>query len=287
MNNCRLETNPNLQLDKEGECVELQLDGYPALRGRADLFNGTWGSAVLAFKYKVNPNDESWIEIDTSTRLSSETASPAPINASGFWAVRLEVVVAGTAGARARASLLASPSALGATGAAGATGATGATGAAGAAGGTFLVKTMAADQSRTSNTTLANVTDLVFAIGASEEWVYQFMIRAGDAALTTGLKLAAALPVGATGVMTIRSSKDPAAVGDGSSDACESTTTPATGFDIASFNASHDTVQVVATLRVLNSTNAGNVQLQFAQSTSDATPLTFKAGSFGVGFKKA
>jgi hypothetical protein len=153
-----------------------------------------------------------------------------------------------------------------------------------------IVKTMATDQSRTSNTALANVTDLVFAIGASEEWVYEFTIRAGDAMKsTTGMKIAAALPAGATGTMSIHQERDPSYANDGNTSASvESTTTPATGidFDIGYPKPAFDTVLMRVYLRVLNSTNAGNVQLQFAQSTSDPTALTFKAGSYGIGFKK-
>lgn len=61
-----------------------------------------------------------------------------------------------------------------------------------------MVKVMSVDQSIASSTTLTNVTDLVFAIGANETWVYEFVIEAGNAMQTTGADVDFTVPAGAT-----------------------------------------------------------------------------------------
>lgn len=147
-----------------------------------------------------------------------------------------------------------------------------------------IAKVMTADQSINSSTTLTNVTDLVFAIGASETWVYEFRIIAWAQLDLTGIKLHFTVPAGASVSFSGYPLHDDTSsgyslVGGG--------TTEQNGdpldFIPAGFTYTKGVVLVHAV--VVNSTTAGNVQLQFAQSTSDATNLTFKAKSFGVGIK--
>ena len=140
-----------------------------------------------------------------------------------------------------------------------------------------ITKVMTSDQSINSSTTLTNVTDLVFAIGAGETWTYQFAVQAGDVLSLTGYKVGATMPAGASGVLWLHATSG---VGDNQ---YEHTATPSTG--VSRMFGSDDSGMLTAYLTVVNAGTAGNVQLQFAQSTSDGTDLTFKQGSFGIGHK--
>jgi hypothetical protein len=148
---------------------------------------------------------------------------------------------------------------------------------------TTLVKVMTVDQSVTSSATLVNLTEMVFAIPASETWVYEFALVTDTAPEYGGLQLAATVPSGATMLLSAHiNTKDAGATWGQVTD----TSGTAVDFQTSYFdNAGESQCIVKCSLRVANSTNAGNVQIQFAQSTSNGTPITFKAGSFGVGNK--
>lgn len=155
--------------------------------------------------------------------------------------------------------------------------------AAPSAGTSTLTKVMTADQSINSSTTLTDVTDLVFAIGANETWCYELSILTGTLTSYFGFKLAATTPTGATGTMwvsdTSRNCTRPIAVA-----------APSLSDGVDVNNSYYDDINeqpndIRCILTVFNGATAGNVQIQFAQSTSSVDDLTFKQGSFGVGNK--
>lgn len=141
------------------------------------------------------------------------------------------------------------------------------------------------DQSLTEQTTLQNATNLSFAIGASEEWIATFYLDVGAALATTGIKIAVDVPAAAT--LNVAANLNPTIItslnlGFGR------TTADATAIDfvIATQVAVTDAgIRVDAW--VLNSTNAGTVQLQFAQSTSSVTALVLRKGSHFVAHRIA
>lgn len=148
------------------------------------------------------------------------------------------------------------------------------------AGTSTLTKVMTADQSINSSTTLTNVTDLVFAIGANETWVYDMLIECGDALSTTLAQIDFTKPAGSTIKFWAFTFQDdwttPYNINAGGSNFSGSP------IQIPGFT-DRAIIQVKAYLKTAGT--AGNLQLQFAQFVSDASNLTFKQGSFGVGNK--
>lgn len=137
-------------------------------------------------------------------------------------------------------------------------------GGGGGGGGTVALKS--ADQSKTNDNTLANDPDLVFAIGANETWVLSGVLRwtAGDTA-----KFTFTVPVGATGFfqdIQYTFLEEPLGtpmlenLGGG--------------------------VNIFISAQIINSTNAGNVQFQWAQNTSSPTTTTLGKFSYLVANKK-
>lgn len=147
---------------------------------------------------------------------------------------------------------------------------------------TTLVKYMDADQSTNTNTSLTNVTDLVFAIGANEVWVYNFMMLMGDQLSTTGFQMNYTAPAGASGwiIVGARNDANDDVYGEVAGSSVNNTMSFGAGFPIGINQAI-----VRAHIIVINGANAGNVQLQYAQQTSDPLDLTLKLGSYGVGHK--
>ena len=137
-----------------------------------------------------------------------------------------------------------------------------------------------ADQSITSNTTLASATNLSFTIAANEEWIADFTLDVGAALKTTGMKLAVTVPSGATLNVNARAGIDHFG-GFAQSNVCVIRTTTGGGaldFTTA-YLANTDIAQVRVSVWVLNGATAGTVQLQIAQSTSSATALVIRKGS--------
>lgn len=129
------------------------------------------------------------------------------------------------------------------------------------------------DQSITTNVTLASATNMSFAIGASEEWIADFDMVVGDDLTTTGVQFAVTVPSSATMLFGLSiASSAPAAVG-------RYTTTGGAALDYTTGLTLGNQGIVHGTAWVLNSTNAGTVQLQIAQSTSSGTALVLKKGS--------
>ena len=142
-------------------------------------------------------------------------------------------------------------------------------------------------ESVTSSTTLQNDDALVFAIGASENWAITFhvffrSVAAGD------IKIGVTVPSGAAGTLT---GIGPAL---GTSDVQDTnvaiSNTGNTDFSgtlsfgaIASGSYSYAQINIL----VVNSTNSGNVQLQWAQNASNGTATTVYTHSHGVAQKEA
>lgn len=143
----------------------------------------------------------------------------------------------------------------------------------------------AADQSITSSTTLTDATSLGFAIAANEEWTADFELDMGGAfAAATGFKLAVTVPSGATLNVVVVAS--PETTTDAST-YLKRTTTGGAALDFTLANcAGYNQALVRVSVWVLNSTNAGTVQLQIAQSTSSGTALTLRKGSHGIAKRK-
>lgn len=142
-----------------------------------------------------------------------------------------------------------------------------------------------AAQSLTTQTALQNATSLSFAIAASEEWVADFCLDIGALLATTGLKIAVNAPAGATLNLTVGLH---ASIVTALNVLSGRTTAIATAIDFTAATLAAMTSSTVhGQLWVLNSTTAGTMQLQFAQSTSSASALTIQKGSFLRAFRVA
>ena len=141
------------------------------------------------------------------------------------------------------------------------------------------------DQSLTSEITLQNATNMSFAIGASEEWVASFYLDVGAALATTGIQVAVDTPASAT--LNVAASLNPTII-TALNLAFGRTVTDGGAVDFA---AATQVATTSAGLRVdvwvLNSTNAGTVQLQFAQSTSSGTAVVLRKGSYFTAYRLA
>lgn len=128
-----------------------------------------------------------------------------------------------------------------------------------------------ADQSVTSSVTPVNDTHLNFSIAANEEWAGQICISAGAALSTTGALIDINTPAGATvevfGFGVNHSTPKRSAAIAGTLD-----------FNAAAWSTA-DGATIIINFWILNGANAGTVNLQWAQSTSSATALTFRKGS--------
>lgn len=150
--------------------------------------------------------------------------------------------------------------------------------AAGSGGGaTVVVK--ASDETVTNSTTLQNDDDFVVAIGASETWVFNYYLWVATAT-NADFKFAITVPTSASVVYADYSSR-------GSDELLEGSVVSTTG-------GSSRTIAVPGTAATLgypihimcsvrNSTNAGNVTLQWANGTADVGWETIvRAGSYLV-----
>ena len=144
-----------------------------------------------------------------------------------------------------------------------------------------IVKRKTADESVTSSATLQDDNHLTFAIGANEEWCSEFLISATGKLGVSGIKIAVTTPAGATqDIDAFIVASD----GGGADEAAQERTTAsgtAIDFEAARFSALlTGTFSVRVKVWVLNAGTAGNVTLQWAQSTSNANAITFFKGSY-------
>jgi hypothetical protein len=136
-----------------------------------------------------------------------------------------------------------------------------------------ISKRKTADESVTSSTTLQDDDHLTLPIGANEEWTVAYDLDAGTALHFGGIKIAATVPSGAT--MNLTGS----AVCDANT--CFSGRTATSGIAAITMTPGIDNNATIRmTLWVLNGATPGNVTLQWAQNTSNATATTVRKGSF-------
>lgn len=129
----------------------------------------------------------------------------------------------------------------------------------------------AADQSVTSSTTLVTATGLSQPVEASRGYGFQAVIMFNLAGVVSGMKFSVSTPASPTNLAYLIEILN----GTGLSVAALGLSAPVagalatTGLHIARF---------FGTLE--NGSNAGNLLLQFAQNTSDASAITVKRGSW-------
>lgn len=144
-----------------------------------------------------------------------------------------------------------------------------------------VVRVMTSDQSEAGGT-LVDVTQLVFPVGANETWAYRFDIMLGQLTCYTGVKIALVIPAGATMRMYADASGE-----EMTAHFVGIIGTSGLALDLDAGN--WQDFEVYSTLRanayVVTAGTAGNVQVQFASSSGVVDPLTFRAGSFGIGYK--
>jgi polygalacturonase len=135
-----------------------------------------------------------------------------------------------------------------------------------------------ADQSLTSQTTLQNCTGMVFPIGPNEEVFAEFFAPIGANLFTTGFKAGITTPSGAT--QEIGAEIQPDLITGATRALYLRTTTSGAELDFTAANMTGISFGLLrVSVWILNGSTAGNVQLQFAQSTSSATALTIRKGA--------
>lgn len=134
-----------------------------------------------------------------------------------------------------------------------------------------------ADESVTSSITLQDDNELSFPIRAREEWTAAFILDAGAALATTGIQIAVTTPSGAT--QNIAASLDPDVL-TALNTSYKRTTASGTAMNFtAATQVGTADSKICVNVWVLNGATAGDVKLQFAQSTSSATAITVRKGS--------
>ena len=119
-----------------------------------------------------------------------------------------------------------------------------------------------------SSTTLQNDDHLFFSVGANEEWTFRFVVSANVAA-SPDIKFAVTAPAGSVCRVAV---VDPEGATSVSGLGCGVSSGLIPG------NGANDVYEVVGTVN--SSGTAGNVQLQWAQNTSNAAAVTVLAGSY-------
>jgi len=133
----------------------------------------------------------------------------------------------------------------------------------------LLIKGKASDESVTSSTTVQNDDDFVFAIPASQNYsgVLSFRLNGGS---SSGFKWQFALPTGgAMAGLWFKWSTNSSSWTDGAYLTSAQTTTTPNGIQ-----------GLYCLFNYTSSVNAGNIQLQWAQTTSDGTATTLMAESY-------
>ena len=135
-----------------------------------------------------------------------------------------------------------------------------------------------ADQTVTSSTTLVNDSQLKFAVGASETYIFQAWLYTYAADGTPDIKVTFTGPAGST----VFWSSSQVIFNAGGATTLTVVSPGATTADLF-VDANLRAIQLYGT--ILNSTTAGDVQLQWAQNTSSANGTSVKAGSSIFGIK--
>jgi hypothetical protein len=141
----------------------------------------------------------------------------------------------------------------------------------------FVRKT--ADETVASSTVLQSDDHLFFAVAASEIWVFDFTLFIVSASVPD-IKIALDVPAGATLKW--------AAIHDMDNNELAVLSTVITGDDTSrTYGATASQTMIVVRGIIVNGGTAGNVQLRWAQGTSDATGTTVKENSFLMAHKLA
>lgn len=145
----------------------------------------------------------------------------------------------------------------------------------------FVRKT--ADESVTSSTTLQNDNELTLAVAANCTYAFRVWLLATDATDANGdIKFGFTFPTSAVchfsgkGPHTLLAS---GAFGDGE---YIGRNTATSGSTVASYGLTTSVIGIEITGLLIVGANAGNLQLQWAQNTSDANATTVQAGSFMI-----
>lgn len=137
--------------------------------------------------------------------------------------------------------------------------------------GPHLIARKTADQSVTSSTVLVNDTHLLLPVAASEIWHVRVALDFTGANGTGDLKVAFTFPT--SGDIRMGMGTYTNAAGGVVNTGFSGTTTPTTALSFNARGATTHTFLVIEGI-FINSTNAGNLQLQWAQQTSSATATT-------------
>lgn len=129
-----------------------------------------------------------------------------------------------------------------------------------------VVQVQTADVTKTSNTTLGNLTGLAFAVLSGEHWIF-LVLSMTDGGTVADLKYTVLAPTGTTGRFGLVSSGFPLAAG--------SSATYGNAIDCAA----SDTQTNALVGGYLIAGADGVVEIQGAQNTSSATPTVFRQGS--------
>ena len=139
----------------------------------------------------------------------------------------------------------------------------------------IIVKRKTADESVVSSTTLQDDDHLTFPVAANEEWIVTFYLDAANNLNTTGITLSTTFPAGGTGstraIATGQANPLSAKFGNNSADPLNYATADTIGQTHAA---------ITIHCWILNGATPGNYTLQFAQSTSSATAVTLRKGSY-------
>lgn len=132
----------------------------------------------------------------------------------------------------------------------------------------MVSKIKSADESRASNATLQDDSELYFSIGANEKWTFRFVVQ-GQSGTTPDFKFAVTAPTGASCSV---GSIDPEGATSVSNLGCGVSTGLVPG------NNTNDIYEITGSIS--NGSTAGPVRLQWAQNVSNAGATIVREGSY-------
>lgn len=146
---------------------------------------------------------------------------------------------------------------------------------AGAVGGPPVIRRKTSDETVTSSTTLQDDNDLTIPVAASEVWVGRVVVFY-DAVTAADISLSIDVPSGATLAFSVAG---PGATASGDPDVSRFRMRNTAGaFGLGGLGAGTIAVGTIE-FYVANSTTPGNIKLQWAQASSNATGTVVKIGS--------
>lgn len=146
---------------------------------------------------------------------------------------------------------------------------------------TVLDLVVATDVTVNASTTFADITGLSQAVGAGQTWQFDAVLHVSSNT-TADVKVQVTKPTGATFIGTARGPQTTASDDSSLHQAAINAANPSVSFggiDTSGTNTGTLTA-IQFTFRAVVGGTAGNIKLQFAQNTSDASNTIVKAGSF-------